>query len=352
MKRIIFFSPVPLEKESSGISIRISELKSKLNALGIKTEIYDSLEKYIKRSSDYIYIMVSTKSKSISSRVVESFKGQDLIVDLYTPIFLEKEVSLSKWNPKNWLVKKQNQESVRKIISAAKFFLVANQRQKNYWIETAKSLNFAIKNDQIFVIPTGAPPLKIPEFKNKNVILWFGGIYPWMNPQSLVEAFSKIANKNKSWKLRILGGFHPKTGYQDIFKKVIEKAQKTIPEDSLEIISWQPSTNLPFFLKDVALAVHLPKDTDEDFFAHRVRLLTLLNGKIPVITSGRDTISDLIGKHEAGRKVDIKNLEAQLNEILNSEIILTKWRKNAPNIQKHFISMDSDLISLQKELTA
>lgn len=351
MKNIVIFSPIPKQKESSGISIRIEELKSVFRGHGIKTIVHHSLEDYKENINDVIYAMVSTKPESISSKVVDGLKGHDLIVDLYTPIFLEKNVSLSTWNPIDWLTKYKNKKSVKKIISAGKYFFVANKRQKEYWKEITRSLHIPIKENRIYIIPTGAPPLKIPEFKNKKVILWFGGIYPWMNPQPLVKALSQIIKKDRKWKLRFLGGFHPKTGYGDTYKKVVEDAQKYLPKRNLEIIPWQQNADLPKYLNDVAFAVHLPRKSPEDYFAHRVRLLTLLNAGIPIITSGTDLISDLIAEYKTGLKIDMDDLTSVLQAVTSSQYPREIWSKNTLIIQEKLIENQDEFSKFKSILT-
>ncbi len=157
MKRLIFFSPISFGRKSSGISLRIKELESIFRNHGIKTAVYDSLKDYQENINDFIYIMVSTKADSISYNIAQNFKAQKLIVDLYTPIFLEKEAYLSKWKPQDWYTRVKMNSVVKKIILSGNYFIVANTRQKEYWLKTAKTLKASIDKDKIFVLPTGAP---------------------------------------------------------------------------------------------------------------------------------------------------------------------------------------------------
>ena len=93
-----------------------------------------------------------------------------------------------------------------------------------------------------------------------------------------------------------MGGFHPDTGYKDIYRKVESLSKEKISSYQLEFIPWQPENNLGKYFKDAAFAVHLAKSTPEDYYAHRVRLLTLLSAGTPVLTSGKDVISDLAAR--------------------------------------------------------
>lgn len=343
MKSIILFSPVSLSNLSSGISIRLDQLKSKFEDLGIKSKVVDTYKKGDTKNVNYAYIMVSTKADSISAKVAREFgKDKKLIVDLYTPIFLEKQAYLSKWKPKDWYTRAKMISVVKKIIESSNYFIVANTRQKEYWLKTAKSLKDPIDEGKIFVLPTGAPKLSPVKKQRAKVILWFGGIYPWLDPTPLVESFAKVAPQKPNWKLRVLGGFHPNTGYQGRFKKIINLAMAKIKSSQLEVIPWQSLIDLPNFFKDVDFAVHLPKETEEDYYSHRVRLLTLLNCGIPIITTGNDMISDLVDDQKAGTKTTRDNLTNSLKLAIGDQPLVNSWSNKALGIEGNFIKSQEE----------
>ena len=85
-----------------------------------------------------------------------------------------------------------------------------------------------------------------------------------------------------------------------------------------------------------SIFIQLP-NTMEDFFAHRVRLLTLLNSGIPIITSGMDLISDTLDQEKAGMKIKDRDLAASLDLATKNPQLLKTWSTNAVKIQKVFI---------------
>ena len=304
-----------------------------------------------KRGFNGEYLLVSTKSDSVYSKKLAELKtNQKLIVDLYTPIFLEKELTLSKWKPQDWLTRFRNKEMVRKFLRRGNHFLVANHRQRAYWLETSKSLGVPVKINDISVLPTGTgyePRAKSqePRAGQPKVVLWFGGIYPWMDPELLVDAFSRLAPKFPDWRLRFLGGFHPDTGYRKLYQRVESLARSKISSKQLEFIPWQPENNLGKYFKDAAFAVHLAKSTPEDYYAHRVRLLTLLSAGTPVLTSGKDVISDLAARLGAAlrTKLDRESVEKDLIFLMNSPEQLNKMNKLCPRVEQEFIKQETDI---------
>lgn len=346
MKRILLISPISRTSQSSGITIRVGQLKDKFESLGFKADMTDSLTDQIDKY-DYVYIMVSTKENSISSQVAKSQANKKLIVDLYTPLFLEKEASMTKWNLLDFLNRKRSREAVGNIIKAGTYFLLANKRQKKYWQKIAKRFNYSLQKNHMLTVPTGVPPLAVKRAKSHKVILWFGGIYPWMDPYTMINAFALVAPRYKGWKLHLLGGFHPKTGYQDIFKRSVNRIEKKIPKDQYQIIPWQTLNELPKFFEDVAFSVHIPKQTPEDYYSHRTRILTLLNCGIPIITSGRDAISDLLVKEKAGTysKQDERALAEEISKLIDSPRTIKLWSKNAKKIEEKYLKAESEPIN-------
>ncbi|MEK6713371.1 MAG: glycosyltransferase, partial [Nitrospirota bacterium] len=289
-----------------------------------------------------------------SKKLAELKPSQKLVVDLYTPIFLEKELSLSKWKPQDWLTRFRNKEMVKKFLRRGNHFLVANHRQRDYWLETSKSLGLPLKLNDISVFPTGPGQFQISNFKfqiskRQNVVLWFGGIYPWIDPDPLINVFSLLAPRFPKWKLRFLGGFHPDTGYIKQYNKIESLAKSKIPEGQIEFIPWQTENNLDKYLGDVAFSVHLPKQAPEDFNAHRVRLLTLLNAGIGVLTSGRDIISDILINLKAGMRVEqLQQLEKILIMVINESNLRQNWSENAVKVEKIYLKQELDVNSIWK----
>ena len=195
------------EQIQSGISIREEQVRHWLDSKKFRGE----------------YLLISTKPELVYFKKLQELSPETkLMVDLYTPIFLEKELTLSKWKPQDWLTRWRNKEMARKFLLRGNHFLVANRRQREYWIDKSWQLGVPLEKKDISVLPTGASltinhqPLIIC---SRNVVLWFGGIYPWIDPQPLINVFSLLAPKFPKWRLRFLGGFHPDTGYIKQYKK-------------------------------------------------------------------------------------------------------------------------------------
>lgn len=340
MKKIALISPDSTNSVlESGISIRLQGLSKWLKEHNFKPIIVYEINNKVLESSKLFYALISTKENSNSHKLLKKLKpDQRLIIDLYTPLFLEKEAGFSVLNPSHLLQRQKNKMLVKKMLARGDHFIVANRRQKKYWLNIADESKVNINDKDISVIFTGAPKINVKKLPitRRKVILWFGGIYPWLDLKPLIEAFSQIAPKYPRWKLRILGGFHPKTGYIKLYDDFVNLAQKKINENQIEIIPWQKLSDIGRYLSDVAFAVHLVKNMSEDFYAHRVRLLTLTDAGIPFMTNGRDIISHHAIKLMAMADVrnNKKTLEDKIKILINKPRLFYQWSKFVKTIDK------------------
>lgn len=318
------------KRMKSGISIREAQVRKWLK----------------KRNFSGEYLLVSTKPDASWSQKLHKLPREIfLMVDLYTPVLLEKALTFRIWSPRDWVIRENQRNMVRRFLKRGNHFLVANRRQREYWIDESLSLGVPLHKTNISVFPTGSA-LTINHqpstINNRKVVLWFGGIYPWMDPEPLIRAFGRVHKKFPNWTLRILGGFQPATGYEHRYRRIIRLARKTIDAQQLHIVEWKNETWMRRYLKDVVFAVHLVKHTPEDYYAHRVRLLTLLNFGIGVLTSGHDVISNLLIEMKAGEMVrkNVEDVAKNLSNVMTSDRVVRTWNEHAPNVQREFITRE------------
>lgn len=328
----------------TGTTVRIKGIIEALQNIGLRVSPINNYRDA--ENIDFVYLMLTTKTTSSTYKFIKNFnKREGIIIDLYNPVLLEKQASMSRYNPLDFYKNYKNTNVIKWVIGKGNNFIVANHRQLIYWRNFAKSINISIPQNKFLVIPTGVKKNSSHKFsKNPKVIVMFGGFYPWMNPLPFIDSFSKIAERHKDWKLRFLGAFQPGSGFKKNYDLLVNEAKKKIPRGQLEFIPWQPQEKLGKYFSDVAFAVHIPKDTKEDYYSHRARLLTVLSYGVPVLTSGKDAISSLLIKEKAGEFLpsDPKEIELTLNQAI-STYPTKSWRKRTLSIQDKYIKQELDL---------
>jgi glycosyltransferase involved in cell wall biosynthesis len=264
-----------------------------------------------------------------------------LVCDLYDPMHLEqleqgKDPKLGIWNNRiaaaNHLLTTQ--------LQLGDFFLAASERQRDFWLGALATLGRI--NGRVYesdntlenlmaIVPFGLPeeppvqtrdPLRgVVDGINKDdkIIIWAGGIYNWFDPETLVAAVARVADKHANVKLFFMGTQHPHPGVpeMDVLNRTRALADELQLTGSHVIFNseWVPYKERQNYLlsADVGASTHF--DHIETRFSFRTRILDYLWAGLPVVTTAGDSFAELVDQHELGVVVPERKI-AQLAEAL------------------------------------
>lgn len=209
------------------------------------------------------------------------------------------------------------------------FFLCASERQRDWWLgllEAHGRINpHTFGEDSslrrlVDVVPFGLPedPPQATEPVLKGiwpgigsedkVILWGGGLWPWLDPLTAIRAIARIWRQRQDVRLIFPGTRHPNPSMANIPTHA-EAARELAKELGLLdkgvfFGEWVPQSRWPNVLleSDVALTLHL--DTLEARLAFRSRVLDYIWAGLPIIATRGDAVSDLVDKYRLGAVVD------------------------------------------------
>lgn len=252
-----------------------------------------------------------------------------LIVDGYDPLVSEwlamhQHLPLDEQRP-HWQARLSHHLSQ---FSVGDFYVCASERQRDWWIgqlEAQGRINPAVYAGDptlrrfLDVVPYGLPdtppqPTR-PTLKGvwpgiapgDRVILWGGGLWPWLDPETAIRAVAQIAAQRPDVKLIFPGTRHPNPGLADIPTHA-EHARHLaaglgLLERSVFFGDWVPYADWPNVLleSDVALSLHL--DSLETRLAFRTRILDYLWAGLPMVATTGDATSDLIAAYGVGEVV-------------------------------------------------
>src|SRR4051794_22579002 len=83
-----------------------------------------------------------------------------------------------------------------------------------------------------------APPRRAPGAPASPVVLWYGGLWPWFDGATALEAFALVARELPTARLRILGGRHPRGEAPDSLDDVLALATTRGVGDRVESLPW------------------------------------------------------------------------------------------------------------------
>jgi len=192
-------------------------------------------------------------------------------------------------------------------------FLVANVRQRDFYMPlflSSRRANTQLLSSQpdiqqrlFTLLAGGTPDVPFPiSNEKKEYILWFGGIWEWMDPLTPLRAFLSIQEKIP-YSLVLVGSQHP-SGYlppSRILKTLWREARASpLWDRRIRVVDWVPYEQRVEFLKKAFVGVSCHPDGLEAYYAHRARLFEYLWAGIPVIATSGETLGEEIASHGAG----------------------------------------------------
>jgi len=265
-----------------------------------------------------------------------------LVVDGYDPLLAEwlalnhsqaSEEQVSAW--------RQRMGDLGQQYLLGDFFLCASERQRDWWLgalEASGRVNpYTFGDDPslrrlIDVVPFGLAeerprgsagvleeiwPGISPEDK---VILWGGGLWPWLDPVTAVHAIARVWDERQDVRLIFPGTKHPNPWLEGI-PTHNEATRRTARELGLVdkavfFGDWVPYEEWPNVLleSDVALTLHY--DTLETRLAFRSRVLDYIWAGLPIVATRGDATSDLVEEYGLGAIVDFEDVVGVASAIL------------------------------------
>jgi glycosyltransferase involved in cell wall biosynthesis len=215
-----------------------------------------------------------------------------LAVDCYAPALIERALLLpddSRFSDFRRLV--------LRALERADLLLVANEPQRAYVLGMLSALGRMAPErppPPVLLAPMGAPSLPPPTPEPTTpLVLWYGGLWPWFDGATAVQAFALLAREQPALRLRILGGRHPRGDAPDTLDDVLATAASLGVGDRVESLPWVAPEALPSLLAEASCAICLARDGTEHLLAQRTRLLDLLSSGVPFVCTRGDPLGTL-----------------------------------------------------------
>ncbi|MBM3128954.1 MAG: glycosyltransferase family 4 protein [Chloroflexi bacterium] len=230
----------------------------------------------------------------------------------------------------------QQQADLTQAYLAGDFFICASERQRDWWLgilEANGRINpYTYTEDHSFrrlvdIVPFGLPE-EPPQHtrgvvrgnwsgigENDRVILWGGGLWPWLDPLSAIRAVAQVWQQRQDVRLIFPGTRHPNPGMAEIPTHLPAAralaAESGLLDRAIFFGDWIPHPDWQNVLleSDVALTLH-GVETLESRLAFRSRVLDYIWAGVPIIATRGDATSELIAGCELGVTVEPHDVDA------------------------------------------
>jgi GT2 family glycosyltransferase len=268
----------------------------------------------------------------ISGYMVEKFPFLEntttrLVVDMYNPFVLENlhyylQEPLENQNALNaHAVRITNQ-----LAKIGDYFICGNERQRDYWLGVLTA-NGRTNPQNFMHDPTLTRLIDIVSigFSNRpprpgqglagvhpaipsgsRIVLWGGGVWNWLDPLTLIQAWPDVAARYPEARLVFLGTRHPNplVPQHEMAQKAIKLAEEIGEKDkSIVFIEWVSYEEREALLCEAEVGVTLHPIHVETRFSLRTRVLDCFWADLPVLITEGDITSEWIQQYGLGEVV-------------------------------------------------
>ena len=212
------------------------------------------------------------------------------------------------------------------LIRRGDLFLVANEPQRLYTLgvlSAAGRLNPATyARPPLLEIPFGVP-VDPPEAATARVgrgvlvpddaplAIWYGGVYPWFDCATAVRGFARALEAIPAANMIIVGGRHPRAHAPDArLVEALDAARDLGIADRVIQAPWGPYEDRAAWYAEADCAICLHHRGLETDLSQRTRLVDLLWGRVPFVSSAGDVVGERAAAAGAAISVPIGDVAA------------------------------------------
>ena len=285
-------------------------------------------------------IVATPQSPGIQAELRRS--GARLVLDLYDPYPLAVlEAYRSAPALQRRLHTTLTLDAFTEALRMAHHVICASDRQRDLWLGMMlgagllRAENYDVDptlRSRIDVVPTGVSTAPLPPGRpirdrfpqigaDDDVVLWYGGLWDWVDPVTPVRAMPELLRHRAGAKLVFLGRA-PAAPHQG---GMARRARALAGELGLEdrsvffLDAIVPFAERGAWLSEADCAISTHHEDLETRFAFRTRVLDFIWARLPVVCTRGDALSELVERHRLGAVVqpgDASAVAAALAQVL------------------------------------
>jgi GT2 family glycosyltransferase/glycosyltransferase involved in cell wall biosynthesis len=250
-----------------------------------------------------------------------------LVVDMYDPFIFENLYYFSQEPlPVQSDLNQQAVDTLNRLAQVGDFFICGSERQRDFWIGLlaangrinphtfAQDSSLQRLIDVVSVGIPETPPQPVPVLKNTHpafppgsqIVLWGGGIWNWLDPLTLIQAWPVVANRFPLARLVFLGTRHPNPLVPT--HAIAAEAEKLAAElgekdRSIFFFEWVSIEERAGLLCEADVGVTLHPAHAETRYSIRTRILDYFWAGLPVLVTAGDVTSEWVQQYQVGEVI-------------------------------------------------
>ena len=173
-----------------------------------------------------------------------------------------------------------------------------------------------------------------------NVVVWGGGVWEWLDPQTAIDAILELNADGLPCKLLFLGRSRPNRDLidrrrADRFERLLERGAGHVSASA----DWVPYRERLSWLCSGKIAIMLHRLTAEAEYAIRTRLFDAIAAGIPVIATERGFAAELVESEGLGIVVpaeDVRAVAQAIRRLLTDDVFRSACVMNLERVRPRY----------------
>jgi len=227
--------------------------------------------------------------------------------------------------------------------SSSDLIICSNERLKYYLTGFLTSRGSEERKNSIRVVPVSPPtepPTRNENFRaiksaSERLILVAGSLNPWYDYETIFKAARKL--KGSNFQIFFMGD-NPDSVKLDVRHRILDIAERHGLLDITHVGGFTPFKDRANIYLQADIGLNVTAASLEDELSSRARLVDYLWAGIPVITSGRDFLSQLMLKNNCASYFDPGDSEA-LSTLIKRILYETPEKTSTTNYYSNVLDM-------------
>lgn len=268
--------------------------------------------------------------------------NRPLVLDLYSPFLLEGLQRETEADLLEQLTAFEN--SLGRLViqlRAGDFFLCASEKQRDYWLGLLSALErvnpHTYRQDPTlrrlidvvpFGLPAGPPRHTRPVLKgvyrnigpDDRVILWGGGIWNWLDADTLIKAIPLVLRRQANVRLFFMGIQRPNENVARmaaVDRAINLSRELGVYDQAVFFNDWVAYDERQNYLLEADIGASLHLDHVETRFSFRTRLLDYVWAGLPTVATRGDVLGESLAALGLARLVEPGDVEGLACAILD-----------------------------------
>jgi glycosyltransferase involved in cell wall biosynthesis len=232
-------------------------------------------------------------------RILRARKAKPAIYDLFDPVVLELE---EMRRGEGWRGRIHRAMESRRLVQAlerGERLIAATDQQRDLYSGIAFSAGLRPVDDRWLTVPFGVPEEDPPAVERASppVVIWNGGVWPWLDPETAVEAIEEVNRRGTQARLLFMGTRRPNARVTDSLPQLAASESNAHVEWNDD---WIPYAERAATIGRASVSLMLHRRSSEARYSIRTRLFDAIWCAVPVVATEEGFAADLVEREGLG----------------------------------------------------